>query len=124
MGIKEQLVGKTAKEKNIIKINALKDLTKVKKFKYKAIYDVDIVSINVENELLKLHIIVNENHTEIYNDIFFFKNPPILIPDGTFYTETYIDKRGIQKTRQAKNFIEDLDGALEEMIKNTLDVII
>jgi len=114
------LSGKTQVEKEAIKINAFTKLEIPIKYTYKGI-DIEITKISEEKGLLKVICNATKDGKKIdlgRKNPFWFKNPPILIPDGTM-TITQIDRYNFE----VANFKEDLLGALKIIIGQAIELI-
>ena len=109
---------KTPHEKRQI---AHDELAKVKPHKFKrGNIDVEIVSVGHEGELLKVIAKAWRGGVEVSVDNpLFYKNAPMLVPDGTFETVT---DAITGKPRQEANFHEDANEALRSIVLETLKV--
>ena len=97
------------------------ELAKVKPrtFKHDNI-DVEIVSVGHEGELLKVIARAWRNGVELpVDNPLFYKNAPVLVPDGTF--ETVADPE-TGKQRQQSNFAENPQEALRQIVMETIKV--
>ena len=81
--------------------------------------DIKIVSVSCEEKLLKVMVQAWCDSVEIAVDNpLYYKNAPILVPDGTF--ETVIDENG--EPKQIANFVENQIEALQIIVFDTLKV--
>jgi hypothetical protein len=101
--IKELLEGKTQPEKEDIKIKKFCK-SKLKKFKIDD-FDIDIIDVSQEDDLLKVVVSAQKNKNDIIIDNpLYFKNPPILVRDKN------------------EKLIEDTDQALKDIIFEAIKV--
>ena len=114
---KELLKDKTAKEREKIKVEALSKV-KIQKFtKYG--FDIELLEVGIEGELLKVIARATKNGQEVFaSNPLYYKNPPILVPDGT--KKPFTNELGI--TYMIDNFKEDLEEALREIVGQTINL--
>lgn len=116
MSLSDQFEGKTSQEKNQIKFVEFCKLTNMPIFPGHG-FDIEILDVSSEGDLLRVVVRAWKNGQEVLVDNpLLFKNPPILVPDGTFTEVT--DDHGKQYNRP--NFKEDVSEALRQMIAETL----
>lgn len=99
----------------------LRELTKIKPHKFiHDGFDVEIVEVGHENGLLRVVAKARRNGVELpVNNPLLYKNPPIMVPDGTF--ETVIDA-DTGSPRQRANFHENPQEALRQIVTETIKV--
>ena len=73
----------------------------------------------VENGMLKVSVRAWKDGRELWvNNPLYFKNPPIMVPDGTYHK--IIDEKG--KEQDVMNLVEDPLEALKQIIADTVRI--
>ncbi len=117
--IKDLIKNKNAKERAEIKVDALSKRNKPKPFTIGGV-KITIQEIGREKDLLKIVAIAKKEGKELkVSNPLYFKNPPIMISDGTTRTEINEFGKQVQRT----NFKEDLDESIKKMVAETIKVI-
>ena len=113
--------GKTDDEKARIKAQELAKipLASVASFSYKT-YTIKVNSLRFVDDLLEVYVEATKSGNRVaVNNPLLFRNPPIMVPDGTFHYET--NSYGEQLL--TNNYKEDILAALKEIIGQTIELI-
>lgn len=103
-------------EKHRLKVREFLKLEKPNDYVYKGI-KIHIKEISEENGLLKIRAYAERGGFQIpLDNPFYFQNPPIMVPDGTFHKE----KIGGEEF-EVHNFKEDLEEALKEFLGQVIE---
>lgn len=117
--IKELLQNKNALERAEIKARELSRVPKIKSFKVGDLA-VEILKSEANGRDLVLELKVMRGKKEVpVDNPFIFRNPPIMVPDGT-YREEVEDGETVRKA----NFKEDAQAAIKSIIADTLRIVI
>lgn len=82
-------------------------------------HDITVTEIHDGGDCLSVTVLATKDGKNVeLNNPFIFKNPPILVPDGTF-REVIGEDGSVQKI---SNFKEDLDQSLVTMITEALRI--
>lgn len=85
------------------------------------VYDIEITNVSKENDLLKVEATAKIDGEVVKLDTpFFYRNPPILIPDGTTSKVEVTMPFGGSVVRDEKNYKQDPLGALKEIVSQTI----
>jgi hypothetical protein len=114
MALRDQLEGKTADERAEIKAQWFAALP-TRTFT-RGDYSVRLSNFAKNSKTFSVFVIVEKNGVEILRDTFRFVNPPILVPDGTFHTETIVATDMTLKHIRVPNLKEDLTESLKQML--------
>lgn len=108
-------------EKHEIKTGAFLKLITPIKYTYNKI-DITIERLYSKGSLLVVECSAKKDNIDItLNGPFLYRNPPILIPDGTYSTTTIIGEDGKENEIQIANFKEDIEGSLKEFVGQTVE---
>lgn len=113
MALANQLKGKTSEERSRLKARWFADLP-TRTFT-RGEYSVTLSDFAAVDTAFSVHVVVVKDGTEVLRDAFRFVNPPLMVEDGTFRTET-IDSPTGPKEIQVPNYREDPVEALKQVL--------
>ena len=115
MKLSEQLINKTQVEKNFAKCDVLQK-TLLTQFTVDG-FDVTVLEKSIEGDMLKVVVDATFKGKPINIDNpLYYKNPPILVPDGTKRSIT----NNLGVTYEIDNFKEDPEEAFKNIIIDTI----
>ena len=117
--IAESIKGKKAKERAVEKVKAYQSVNTPIEYQYDGLRIV-IERIGKEGDLLKVFASATKDSSAVtLNNPYLFKNPPVLVPDGTWHKE----KRKVGK-KEVETDMPNWKCHLKECLKEILGQVI